>query len=588
MSVPLRYRKNRVDPQPVMPPIGTSDVFATEASLQSPSPKAMSPVNAQRSQFVAQLQGKPPQAPSQPSSHQSSPQPDMAPPTPPTHTRQLGSPEPRVNTPHGFSSPRGFASPHGFASPNGYSSPNGFASPQSRVASPHGLSSPRGSPAGIQQRMQIPPNEYAQYMQYAQQYAQQYARQHGQQLTPEYLRQYSQQYAQYAHAQRLRELQGSGQKPEQEHELPPQQPRKPREYNRADRLGQIVQPDREVGPNQDAIEKLLAATRRDNPGAVDYEASASRSVPQTPTHNNTTQRYRVPLELTGKVPVSIKLPTRRVTKSVPRLTTAAEFAAQLVHEHRLEFDFDEDDNEELILWECIDGTRRPLRDYEYIAAVVQRWGNRPGNRCYLRTSSPGLRNDVDSLASLVPRRDMLRTPPTLLGTEIHFSRPSIMYNPHANHSSNPNLLDNANRRGSAESVNGSNSPPGADKLKRVPSKLNPSDEYLSRSGRQLEAEQDECALEKQHVWGFGSADLAGGRIVLKQKPGDELVSSNDTSDIDIYEWPLPGPKKYNFVIRSQRNTNQAVYISTDSAKAFSVIRNAVFTARSKALMANRR
>lgn len=583
MSVPLRYRKNRADPQPIMSPMGGSDVFSGDATYQSPSPKTMSPINVQRSQFVAQLQGKQPPTQNQPASHQNSPQPEMAPPTPPTHARQMGSPQPRVNSPSGFSSPQGFSSPHGISSPHG-------------VSSPRGISSPLASPSGAQQRMNIPPQEYAQYVQYAQQYAQQYARQHGQQLTPEYLRQYTQQYAQYAHAQQLRQReqpQRAGQEQRQEQQQqqpvtpqPPQLARKPREYNRADRLGQIVQPDREAGPNQEAIEKLLQATRRSDPDII--EKSASPSAPQTPTNNSTSKRYRVPLELTGKVSVTIKLPTRRVTKSVPRLQTSAEFAAQLVREHRLEFDFEEDDNEELILWECIDGTRRPLRDYEHIAAVVQRWGNRTGNRCYLRTSSPQLRNDVDSLASLVPRRDMLRTPPILLGAEIHFSRPSIMYNPHAHHSSNPNLLEGTTRRGSAESVNSTNSPPGSDKLKRVPSKLNPSDECLSVSARQLEAEQDEYALEKQLVWGFGSADLAGNRIILKQKPGDELVSSNDTSDIDIYEWPLAGPKKYNFVIRSQRNTNQAVYISTDSAKAFSVIRNAVFTARSKALMANRR
>jgi len=337
---------------------------------------------------------------------------------------------------------------------------------------------------------------------------------------------------------------------------------------RAERMRGRVPED--FRPNQDTIEKLIAATR-----------SAQPATPKSPG--------KPPLP---KYAVPIRLPTRQVAKSIDQTTTALSLAAQLVREHRLEFDFEnneEGDDDSLLIWECFDGTRRPLRSTELVLDVVRRWTGR--TRYYLRTTSTSLRDDVDSLASLAPRRDMLRAPPTILGAEVNFSRPSVMYNPHANQQINRTAQSPEHtpaRRPSLHQSPAASPPVGSPKdndegtsLARLPSKLNPSDKLLRV--RRLQQDNDDVVLQSQLVWGFGSLDLVGGRVVLKQKPGDELVCSLEAAGSDVYEWPHPGPKKYVVVLKAQQPHSQAVYISTDSAKVYSLVRNAVYTARSRAL-----
>lgn len=350
-----------------------------------------------------------------------------------------------------------------------------------------------------------------------------------------------------------------------------------RPYNRADRvLGRIVDPQ-EPTANLGAIDKLISSTK---PAGAE---PGSRS--QSPG-----RRYRQYADDT-MCSVTIRLPSRRVTKQVLVSMTCAELGVLLVKEHRLEFDFElnREGEDDIILWECLDGTRRPLRATERIGLVVQTWGSHKG---FLRTTSTTLRNDVDSLASLVPRRDMLKTLPTILAADVHFSRPSIMYNPHLNQSVQ-------GKYGSQFSQFEPQSPPsspltspltspllGRQKsgsgLHRVPSKLNPNDRSLRTT--KLEADNDDVSLKTQLVWGFGALNLENGRLVLKQKPGDELVCSLEAASSDIYEWPHQAPKPYVLVLREQRRNSRAVFVSTDSAKVFSVLRNAVFTARSKALL----
>lgn len=333
-------------------------------------------------------------------------------------------------------------------------------------------------------------------------------------------------------------------------------PSSPTRVNRAERAerfrGRVLD---DFKPNQSSIDKLIAATRLEPASPLSSPHGASRAA---------VSRYSVP----------IRLPTRQVSKEVDATVTVAALAEQLVREHRLEFEFDHnmDDDDSILLWECFEGTRRPLRDTESVVSIVRRWAGR--SKYYLRTTSTSLRDDVDSLASLVPRRDMLRTPPTIAAADVNFSRPSVMYNP-------LNQPGQEQRRPSQpEDDSGSSNSSGS--LARMPSKLNPSDKMLRV--KRVQGDSEDTALQTQLVWGFGSLDLMNGRVVLKQKPGDELVCSMETAGAEVYEWPYQGPKKYVVVLKTQQAHSQAVYISTDSAKVFSLLRNAVFTARSRALM----
>lgn len=347
-----------------------------------------------------------------------------------------------------------------------------------------------------------------------------------------------------------------------------------RQNYRADRtLGRIVnQQERTAHPNP--IRLPISPTK------------PAELVGRTPA-----RRHQKPQIDDSKCSVSIRLPSRRVSKHVSVSMTCAELSILLIKEHRLEFDFDLNRNgsDDLILWECLDGTQRPLRATERIGPIVQRWGSHNG---FLRTTSTTLRNDVDSLASLVPRRDMLKKLPSIVAAVVHFSRPSIMYDPllnqgvqsrHGNYS--PQSPSPSSLACPLTSHLISSQKSGA-ALCCVPSKLNPNDRSLRTA--KIEADNDDFSLQTQLVWGFGSLNLENGRLVLKQKPGDELVCSLETAGTDIYEWPHQGPKAHVLVLRAQQRNSRAVFVSTDSANVFSVLRNAVFTARTKALLDSQR
>lgn len=113
--------------------------------------------------------------------------------------------------------------------------------------------------------------------------------------------------------------------------------------------------------------------------------------------------------------VPVMLPTRLVHKTVDNTSTAAAFAALLMKEHRLEFDSDG-----LIIWEVVGDFRRPVRDQERLHEVMKAWDSRD---THFSVSSDALRHDEYSLASLTPRRDMLRQLPTVTEEEVSFSVP---------------------------------------------------------------------------------------------------------------------------------------------------------------------
>lgn len=179
-------------------------------------------------------------------------------------------------------------------------------------------------------------------------------------------------------------------------------------------IGSYMQPQQ---PNSDNINKLLRATKGATKGAI--PTSDATSPQKVPNIRNKTSRYNMTSVSEFKAP--IMLPNRLVYKTLDNTDTAASVLTRLISEHRLEFD-----SEALVLWEEIASTfRRPVREQERIYEIVKRWPSHAPIQ--FTVTSDALRYDERSLASLAPRRDMLRQLPSILGAEVQFSVPSSEY-----------------------------------------------------------------------------------------------------------------------------------------------------------------
>lgn len=226
----------------------------------------------------------------------------------------------------------------------------------------------------------------------------------------------------------------------------------------------------------------------------------------------------------AKLTVPVDLPTQPVKIVLDLDATAANLMDKLLAQHRHEMGGSND----VIIWEVVNQVRRPVRLIEKIKAVMDTWRLDSGSHYCFETSMGDLRHDVHSLASLIPRRDMLKNPPEVRNLFVQYSIPRSR-----------------------------STSPGEWSL----SLLNVQNGSIS-------------ITQRSHT----SSQLKFSRTL-------------QISTIDIYELARNvGPAKHTFALRSclPRSyfidaSDSIVFISLESDSDYSVLRNLVYTLRSTAI-----
>ena len=274
-----------------------------------------------------------------------------------------------------------------------------------------------------------------------------------------------------------------------------------------------------ITSNPNSIHQLLKATADRLPQA--YQQSSYKPIAPVKLEQVTKKSSRYNMRpKTLEFMVTIELPTRTVEKKIDNNCTCSNIVQRLIREHRLEFN-----SEELILWECLNGIQRPVRVTEKLIDIIS---GVPG--VFFKVTSDELKHDEHSLASLVPRRDMMRKIPEIPTTEIQFSVPG-----------NSNLIK-ANETGDISGL---------------------------------------------LTWGAGYLQLSDAKLSVFQKGEDRLVCESHIELLDVYELTKgKGPLKYTVAVRNKLSGAdiKPVMISTGSAKVLNVLRNSIYTARTRFLL----
>lgn len=233
---------------------------------------------------------------------------------------------------------------------------------------------------------------------------------------------------------------------------------------------------------------------------------------------------RSPAAAPAKLTVPVDLPTQPVKIVLDLDATVANMMDKLLAQHRHEMGGSND----VIIWEVANQVRRPVRLIEKVKAVMDTWRLDSGSRYCFETSLGDVRYDAHSLASLIPRRDMLKSPPELRNLIVHFSVP--------------------------------------------------------RSRSMSPSEWSLCLLNLRN----GTVSITQRSHTNSQLKYSRTLQ---ISTIDIYELTKNvGPAKHTFALRSCLprsyfidSSDSIVFISLDSDPDYSVLRNVVYTLRSTAI-----
>lgn len=222
--------------------------------------------------------------------------------------------------------------------------------------------------------------------------------------------------------------------------------------------------------------------------------------------------------------VPVELPTQPVNVTLDLDATVANLLDHLLARHRHEMGGSND----IVIWEVASNVRRPVRLIEKVKAIMDTWRLDPGSRYCFETTLGDVRHDLHSLASLIPRRDMLKNPPELRNLIVHYSIP--------------------------------------------------------RARSMAPSEWSLCLLNV-HTGAVSIAERSQTSSQLKYSKTLQIAT------VDIYELSKNiGPAKHTLALRSclPRSyfidaSDSIVYISLDSDSDHSVLRNLVYTLRSTAI-----
>ncbi|CAN6653807.1 hypothetical protein TRVA0_026S02124 [Trichomonascus vanleenenianus] len=122
--------------------------------------------------------------------------------------------------------------------------------------------------------------------------------------------------------------------------------------------------------------------------------------------------------------IPVRLPTQTVIKELSDDQQISQILEQLVSDHRYELTYEETAASEYMLWEVCEEAkvRRPLRGQEFLRYIRESWEAVSMN--YIDVTPSSHRLDSGSIASLVPRRDIinLEDGPVYHG-KIYYRRP---------------------------------------------------------------------------------------------------------------------------------------------------------------------